>query len=127
MVKILKSDGFEIKEVENTDTIHLSNTLSLNNTSKIEFNSSDPTQLTIVNAGTGNASLSVDNKLEVQNPDGQSHIDIFDGGSGKPAYIALYSDTGVPYYLFSEPDGTLRISPTIPTSNLDGNVVGTQT
>jgi hypothetical protein len=126
VVKILKSDGLEVSDVKLEDTAHLPNTLILDDNSKLEFNSPNSSQLSILNAGAGEVSLKIDDALEVRNPDGQSHIDIHDGREGKPAYITLYADNGTPYYLFTEPNGRLRIGTVIPTSNLDGDIVGEQ-
>lgn len=49
------------------------------------------------------------------------------GSEAVPGVLELYSRNGTPYYLFVEDDGTVRVSSSIPTSNTDGSIVGTQT
>ena len=54
-------------------------------------------------------------------------VSISDGGVGSPAYIKIYDDAGVPWYLFVDTSGRWRIHNAIPTSNNDGIPTGQQT
>lgn len=56
-----------------------------------------------------------------------SEIELFDGGSEKPALVVLYDHAGVPYYLWVDNTGDLRIGTAKPTDeDADGAIVGTQ-
>jgi hypothetical protein len=56
-------------------------------------------------------------------------LTVFDGGAEKPGMLVLYSGeaTGVPYYLWVDSSGDLRIHTAAPTDeDMDGTVVGSQ-
>jgi len=125
MAKIIKID-LEHKGLIESDTPSLPTTLEFDGYSIVQASIND-TSLTIENFNdAGQASAHVDNSLEIDKDGYQASVAIFDGGTNKPAYMLMHADDGTAFYLFIEPDGTFRLTNSLPTSNADGVVIGEQ-